>query len=88
MIILISWLVLGLLAGFIASLLVNKRGEGMIADIVLGIIGAMVGGWLFRAIGFAGVTGLNVWSILVAIAGAVFVLAAFHTIKGSAMKNI
>ena len=83
---LISWVGLGLIAGFLASTLMNKRGEGLTLDIVLGIVGAVVGGGLFKAIGFAGVTGLNLWSILVAAAGAMFVLAVFHTIKGSVIK--
>ena len=83
----ISWLVLGLVAGFIASMLMNKRGEGVLLDIVLGVIGAVVGGWIFRAIGFAGVSGLNVWSILVAVVGAVVVLAVFHLIKGSVIQT-
>ena len=84
---LVSWLVLGLLAGFVASKLMNKRGEGIGMDIVLGIIGAVVGGWIFRLLGSAGVTGLNVWSILVAIVGAVLVLGFFHAIKGSAIRS-
>jgi uncharacterized membrane protein YeaQ/YmgE (transglycosylase-associated protein family) len=83
---LIGWLVLGLVAGFIASKLMNKRGEGLSVDIVLGIVGAVVGGWFFRAIGVAGVTGLNIWSILVAAVGAVIVLGIFHAIKGSAIR--
>src|SRR6185437_1034446 len=67
MISVISWLVLGLVAGFLASMVMNKRGEGVGLDIVLGMIGAVVGGWVFRALGSVGVTGLNVWSILVAV---------------------
>ena len=82
-----SWLVLGLLAGFVASRLMNKRGEGVGLDIVLGIIGAVVGGWIFRLLGSSGVTGLNLWSILVAIVGAVVVLGIFHAIKGSAIRS-
>jgi uncharacterized membrane protein YeaQ/YmgE (transglycosylase-associated protein family) len=76
----LAWLVLGLIAGFIASKLVNKSGEGVVLDIVLGIIGAFVGGWLFTTFGAAGVTGLNLYSMLVAVVGAVVVLVVYHAI--------
>jgi uncharacterized membrane protein YeaQ/YmgE (transglycosylase-associated protein family) len=78
----ISWIVVGLIAGFIGSKIVNKTGEGLIRDILLGIIGAFVGGWIFTAIGAAGVTGVNTYSIFVAIIGAVVVLLAYHAIFG------
>jgi uncharacterized membrane protein YeaQ/YmgE (transglycosylase-associated protein family) len=77
----LAWIVLGLIAGFIGSKVVNKTGEGIILDIVLGVIGAVVGGWLFRFFGSTGVTGLNLWSMLVAIIGAVVVLVAYHAIR-------
>ena len=76
----LAWLVLGLIAGFIASKLVNKSGEGVVLDIVLGIVGAFVGGWLFTTFGAAGVTGLNLYSMLVAVVGAVVVLVVYHAI--------
>ena len=76
----ISWIILGLIAGFIASKIVNRTGSGFIIDIVLGIIGAIVGGFIFHLFGGAGVTGLNLYSILVAIVGAVVVLVAYHAI--------
>lgn len=77
----LAWIVLGLLAGFIGSKLVNKRGEGLILDIVLGMVGAVVGGWLFRNFGAAGVTGLNLYSLLVAVVGAVIVLVVYHALR-------
>lgn len=77
----VAWIILGLLAGFIGSKLVNKRGEGFVVDIILGIIGAIVGGWLFRTFGAAGVTGLNLYSLLVAVVGAVVVLVAYHALR-------
>ena len=80
----IAWIVLGLIAGFIASKIVNKQGEGFILDIVLGIVGAVVGGWLFTQFGAAGVTGFNIYSVLVAIVGAVIVLVIYHAIRRSA----
>ncbi len=77
----IVWIVLGLIAGFIASKLINKQGEGMFLDIVLGIIGAVVGGWVFHVFGMSGVTGLNIYSVIVAVIGAVVVLVVYHAIK-------
>jgi uncharacterized membrane protein YeaQ/YmgE (transglycosylase-associated protein family) len=78
----LAWLILGLISGFIASKLVNKTGEGVILDIVLGIVGAFVGGWLFNTFGQAGVTGLNIYSMLVAVVGAVVVLVLYHAVFG------
>jgi len=78
---LFAWLILGLLAGFIGSKIVNKQGEGLIRDILLGIVGAFVGGFLFRAFGSHGVTGLNVYSLFVAVVGAVAVLVLFHALR-------
>jgi uncharacterized membrane protein YeaQ/YmgE (transglycosylase-associated protein family) len=77
---LLAWIVLGLLAGFIASKIVNKSGEGVLLDIALGIVGAVVGGFLFQTFGMAGVTGVNIYSILVAVVGAVVFLAIYHAI--------
>lgn len=77
----LAWIVLGLLAGFIGSKLVNRRGEGFFLDIILGIVGAVVGGWLFNRFGAVGVTGLNLYSLLVAIIGAVVVLVVFHAVR-------
>ncbi|HVW68532.1 MAG TPA: GlsB/YeaQ/YmgE family stress response membrane protein [Steroidobacteraceae bacterium] len=78
----IGWIVLGLIAGFIASKIVNKTGEGVLLDIVLGVIGAVVGGWLFHMFGMSGVTGFNLYSMLVAVAGAIVVLVLYHAIAG------
>jgi uncharacterized membrane protein YeaQ/YmgE (transglycosylase-associated protein family) len=55
----LAWIVLGLIAGFIGSKIVNRRGEGIVLDIVLGIVGAVAGGWLAGFFGLAGVSGLN-----------------------------
>jgi len=70
----ISWIILGLIAGFIGSKIVNRQGQGFWLDIALGIIGALVGGFLFNAFGSTGVTGLNIWSMIVAVVGSVVVL--------------
>ena len=77
----LAWIVLGLIAGFIGSKLVNKSGEGMIVDILLGIVGAVIGGWLFNRFGQAGVTGLNLYSLLVAVVGSVIFLVIYHALR-------
>jgi len=77
----IAWIVLGLIAGFVASKIVNKSGEGFILDIVLGVIGAVVGGYLFQTFGMAGVSGVNLYSVLVAVVGAIVVLVIYHAIR-------
>lgn len=74
----IAWIILGLIAGFIASKIVNRTGEGLIRDILLGVVGAVIGGWLFRTFGMAGVTGLNLYSLLVAVVGAIVLLVVYH----------
>ena len=70
-----------MIAGFIGSKIVNRQGSGIILDIVLGVIGALVGGYLFELAGHAGVTGFNLYSMFVAIIGAVVVLVAYHFIR-------
>ena len=80
----LAWIVLGLVAGFIASKIVNKAGEGMILDIILGIVGSVVGGWLFNMFGSSGVSGLNLYSLLVAVVGAIVVLLVYHAIRRAA----
>ena len=77
----VGWIILGLIAGFIASKIVNREGEGFFLDIILGIVGALVGGWVFEFFGEAGVTGFNLYSMLVAVVGAVIVLVAYHAIR-------
>lgn len=78
----IAWVILGLIAGFIASKIVNKSGEGFLLDIVLGIVGAIVGGFIFNLFGAGGVTGFNLYSMVVAIIGAVIVLVIYHAVFG------
>jgi uncharacterized membrane protein YeaQ/YmgE (transglycosylase-associated protein family) len=78
----LAWIVLGLIAGFIASKLVKGTGGSLVLDLLLGVVGAFVGGFLFTRFGAAGVTGLNLYSILVAIVGAVAVLFIYHAIAG------
>ncbi len=78
----LGWLILGLIAGFIASKIVNRAGEGVVMDIVLGIVGAMVGGLLFDRFGAVGVDGFNLYSMLVAVIGAIVVLVIYHAVFG------
>jgi uncharacterized membrane protein YeaQ/YmgE (transglycosylase-associated protein family) len=77
----LTWIILGLIAGWVASKIVNKRGEGIVLDIILGIVGALFGGWVFSRVGASGVTGLNFYSVLVAIIGAVILLVIYHAIR-------
>src|ERR1700730_3733408 len=79
----LAWIVLGLVAGFLGSKLVNKTGEGFFLDIVLGVVGAVVGGYIFSLFGAHGVTGLNLYSLLVAVVGSVVVFVLYHIILGS-----
>ena len=77
---LLGWLVVGLVAGWIGSMIVNRRGEGILLDIILGVVGAFVGGWVFHLLGHSGVSGINLYSIFVAAVGAVVVLVVYHAL--------
>jgi uncharacterized membrane protein YeaQ/YmgE (transglycosylase-associated protein family) len=74
----IGWIILGLISGFIASKLVNKTGSGLVMDVILGLVGAVVGGFIVRQFGFHGATGLNIPSLIVSVIGAVIVMVVFH----------
>jgi len=78
----LTWLVLGLIAGFIGSKIVNRKGEGIVLDVLLGIVGAVIGGWLFHVFGAAGVSGLNLYSLFVAVLGSVVLLVVYHALRG------
>ena len=80
----LAWIVLGLVAGFIGSKIVNKKGEGMFLDIILGIVGAIVGGYVFTLFGASGVSGLNIYSLVVAVVGSIVVLLIYHAIRRAA----
>jgi uncharacterized membrane protein YeaQ/YmgE (transglycosylase-associated protein family) len=82
----LAWIVLGLIAGFVASKLVNRTGEGIVLDIVLGVVGAVLGGWIFNRFGATGVTGFNVWSLVVAVVGAVVLLLIVHAIRRATLR--
>jgi uncharacterized membrane protein YeaQ/YmgE (transglycosylase-associated protein family) len=76
----VSWIILGLIAGFIGSKIVNRQGQDFWLNIALGIIGAIVGGFLFEFFGTTGITGLNIWSMIVAIVGSVVVLWVYNAL--------
>lgn len=84
----LAWIVLGVIAGFIASKLVRGGGGNLVLDLVLGVIGAVVGGFLFNQFGASGVTGLNLYSLLVAIVGAVVVLFVYHALAGRGRRSL
>jgi uncharacterized membrane protein YeaQ/YmgE (transglycosylase-associated protein family) len=83
----LSWVLLGLIAGFLGSKIVNRHGEGIFLDIVLGIVGAVLGGYLFSVFGAGRVTGLNLYSVLVATAGAILVLVVYHGIRRMTLRQ-
>jgi len=77
----LAWILLGLISGYLGSKIVNRRGQGIVIDILLGIVGALVGGWIFNQFGAAGVTGLNLYSLVVSVIGAILVLVIYHAIR-------
>jgi uncharacterized membrane protein YeaQ/YmgE (transglycosylase-associated protein family) len=79
---LVGWIIFGLITGFVGSRVVNRRGEGCLLNIVLGIVGACVGGFIFTSIGGQGITGFDLYSMFVAIIGAIMVLLLFHALTG------
>jgi uncharacterized membrane protein YeaQ/YmgE (transglycosylase-associated protein family) len=80
---LIGWLIFGLIAGFIASKIVNKRGEGCFLNIALGVVGAFVGGAIFAFLGYPVWFHFSLGSMAVAIVGAVVVLFLWHAVTGN-----
>jgi uncharacterized membrane protein YeaQ/YmgE (transglycosylase-associated protein family) len=74
-----TWIIVGLLVGFLASKLVIKTGDGLFRDLGLGVVGAVVAGAVFRALNASDPAGLNVFGVIVTLAGASAVLAAYHT---------
>ena len=84
----LTWVVFGLLAGFIASMLVNKNGASVVSDIVLGVTGATVGGFIAQVMGLPGMEAFNPWSFLVAVGGSIVVLSIYHAVIWSATARI
>jgi uncharacterized membrane protein YeaQ/YmgE (transglycosylase-associated protein family) len=79
---LLGWVFFGLITGFIASKIVHQEGQGCLLNIALGVIGAFVGGFMFTQIGGQGITGFNVYSMFVAVIGAIVVLLIYHALTG------
>jgi uncharacterized membrane protein YeaQ/YmgE (transglycosylase-associated protein family) len=75
-----TWIIVGLVAGFVASKLILRTGEGLMRDLGLGVAGAVVGGWIFGALSAPGATGLDVFGLVVILAGASAVLIVYHTL--------
>lgn len=84
----IAFVILGLIAGWIASMIVDRSGQGPIMDIVIGLIGSLIGGAIFHAVGGAGITGFNWWSLLVAVVGAIILLVVYHAIVGRGRRRM
>ena len=82
----VCWIVLGLLTGLVASKVVHRRGQGLAGNIVLGIVGALVGGWLVNSTG-ADATRFNAWSLLAAVMGAGIALMVCHGIRGTLARG-
>jgi uncharacterized membrane protein YeaQ/YmgE (transglycosylase-associated protein family) len=82
----IAFIVLGIVSGFIASQIVNRQGSGILVDLVLGILGAFAGGFLFNLVGVHGLTGFNLWSLFVSVVGSVALLGTYHAIRGATRR--
>lgn len=83
----LTWILLGLISGFIASKIVNRKGSGFLLDIALGIVGAVVGGWVFALFGSGGVSRVDLHSLLVAVTGAIVVLLVYHWIRRTVIAH-
>jgi len=80
-----AWIIVGLIAGFLARAVLPGQEPGpggIFGDLLAGIIGALVGGWIFRSLGYAGVTGINIGSIIIAFIGAIIFLLIWRAIAG------
>ncbi len=78
----LAWIIIGALAGWLASVVMRSR-QGLIMDIIVGIVGAIIGGFLFSQVGAQGITGFNIWSLFVAFIGAVILLGVLRVVGRS-----
>ena len=78
----INCIILGLIAGFVGSKIADRQGQGFWLDIALGIVGALVGGFLFDLFRASGISGLNIYSMIVAIVGSIVVLLIYNALMG------
>jgi len=81
------WVVLGLLAGFVASKVITGHSQGLALDIVVGVVGALIGGWFLLHIGTAWLRGIYLWSLLAAVVGAVVLLVIWHAVRGKVPRK-
>ncbi len=80
----LAWLIIGAIAGWLASIVMGTNyRQGLLLDIVVGIVGALIGGFLFNLIGVSGATGFNIWSLFVAFVGAVVLLGVLRLFSGN-----
>ena len=84
----LAWLIVGLISGVLASFVVGGTGYGIIGDIVIGIVGAFVGGWIFREAGWAAPWGGLAGTIFVAFIGAVLLLVIIHLVRGGTRRRL
>ena len=78
----LAWIILGLVAGYIASQIVDREGKGLWLNLALGVVGAIVGGVIFSALGGVGITGINLYSLIVAVVGWIAVLWIYNAVRG------
>ena len=79
----LAWIIVGIIAGFLAKAVVPGEGPGgILGDLVVGVVGAVIGGWIMNAFGNVGANGLNIWSIIVAFIGAVVLLLLMRALTG------
>lgn len=79
----LAWIIVGAVAGWLASIVMStNREQGLIMDIIVGIVGALIGGFIFNALGIAGTTGFNIWSVFVAFIGAIVLLGILRLFSG------
>lgn len=79
----LAWIILGLIAGFLASAVMRGGGYGLVGDVIIGIVGALLGGLIFSVLGGSGVTGFNLYSLFVAFIGACVLIALLRALSGS-----
>ena len=77
----VAWAVLGLAAGYIGSQLANRRGKGVLPDIILGLVGALAGGWSYYAFGPPSVNGLHLYSHFAAVIGSLVLLLPYYALR-------
>ncbi len=84
----LAWIIIGAIAGWLASIVMKtNQQQGLLMDIVVGIVGAFIGGFLVNQFGSAGVTGFNIWSLFVAFIGAVVLLGLLRLVTGRRVTN-